>query len=443
VTVAEVAQVEETTLAQLLDDGLFTDGDWVESKDQDPDGEVRLIQLADIGDGVFRNKSSRFLTLAKARELRCTFLEPGDVLIARMPEPLGRACVFPGIGQPAVTAVDVCVLRPNSERAASPWLMQAINSPDFRDAMQAFVRGTTRQRISRKNLGTLKLRVPQVSEQLELASWLEGIEIIRVGAGRHVRSARRTIERFRQAVLAAACSGRLTADWRAERDLVVSSELQSSVDHSDQSVEIPPGWLLATIGDVGAVQLGGTPSRKSAAYWNGGVPWASSGEVANCRITSTRETISEVGLLNSSAKLYPPGTVLIAMIGEGKTRGQAAILDIEASTNQNAAGVLADKRFIDPEFLWRWALAQYEITRDVGRGGNQPALNKQKVRELVIAAPSLAEQAEIVRRVDALLAAVGRIAAQVDSAARRVERSSQAVLARAFRGDLVPTGTRA
>src|SRR4051812_29891436 len=77
-------------------DGLFTDGDWVESKDQDPEGDVRLIQLADVGDGVYLNKSSRFLTSEKARELRCTFLNAGDLLVARMPDPLGRACIFPG-----------------------------------------------------------------------------------------------------------------------------------------------------------------------------------------------------------------------------------------------------------------------------------------------------------------------------------------------------------
>lgn len=85
---------DEVALADLLSDGLFVDGDWVESKDQDPDGDVRLIQLADVGDGVFRDRSSRFLTSEKAKELRCTFLEPGDVLVARMPEPLGRACIF-------------------------------------------------------------------------------------------------------------------------------------------------------------------------------------------------------------------------------------------------------------------------------------------------------------------------------------------------------------
>ncbi|MFZ2289251.1 MAG: hypothetical protein WAV92_06235, partial [Halopseudomonas yangmingensis] len=75
--------------------GLFSDGDWVESKDQDPEGDVRLIQLADIGVGEFIDKSNRFMTSKRADELRCSYLKAGDILVARMPDPIGRACIFP------------------------------------------------------------------------------------------------------------------------------------------------------------------------------------------------------------------------------------------------------------------------------------------------------------------------------------------------------------
>src|SRR5471032_2313228 len=111
--------------------GIVTDGDWVESKDQDPSGSVRLIQLADIGDGAFLSKSNRFMTEEAANRLGCTRLEPNDLLIARMPDPLGRACIFPGLPQAAVTVVDVLVWRPDAQTAgAAPrWLMHSINSP--------------------------------------------------------------------------------------------------------------------------------------------------------------------------------------------------------------------------------------------------------------------------------------------------------------------------
>jgi type I restriction enzyme, S subunit len=156
-----------------------------------------------------------------------------------------------------------------------------------------------------------------------------------------------------------------------------------------------------------------------------------------CRISSTRETISPAGLEGSNAKLYPPGTVLIAMIGEGKTRGQSAILDIEAASNQIAAGVIPNRDILDPEYLWQWALEQYEETRASGRGGNQAALNGQKVRELLIPVPPLEEQREIVRRASELLADSETLHSGLAHANHTVEHIAQAILAKAFRGDLI------
>ena len=112
--------------------GLTTDGDWIETKDQDPNGDVRLIQLADIGDGEFRDRSARFVTSQTVHRLNCTLLEEGDLLIARMPDPLGRACIFPGVGQPAITAVDVFVWRPPPNGPSARWLMHFVNSRDIR-----------------------------------------------------------------------------------------------------------------------------------------------------------------------------------------------------------------------------------------------------------------------------------------------------------------------
>ncbi|AFV22475.1 Type I restriction enzyme StySPI specificity protein [Methanolobus psychrophilus R15] len=185
--------------------------------------------------------------------------------------------------------------------------------------------------------------------------------------------------------------------------------------------------------------MGGTPSRKVKGYWGGNIYWLSSGEIANCRITSSKETITEEGLQNSNAKVNPPKTVLIAMIGEGKTRGQSAILDTHSCTNQNVAAIVFDTEYVSPEYVWRWALGEYENNRAVGRGGSQPALNGQKVRELIIPLPPLPEQQEIVRRVDALFAFADSIEAKVAAAREKTERLRQSILAKAFSGELVPT----
>ncbi len=159
--------------ALIAGGGLFVDGDWVETKDQDPDGDVRLTQLADVGEGIFRDRSNRFLTSEKARELGCTYLAAGDVLVARMPDPLGRACTFPGDPRPCVTAVDVCIIRPGPSGVEPRWLMWSINAPQFRREILARQAGTTRKRISRKNLASIEFPVPPLAEQRRIVTVVE------------------------------------------------------------------------------------------------------------------------------------------------------------------------------------------------------------------------------------------------------------------------------
>ena len=167
---------EPLTIAELAGTGgLVADGDWIESKDQDPDGDVRLIQLADVGDGEFLDRSSRYLTSRKAKELQCTRLEIGDLLIARMPDPLGRACLFPGVGQPSVTAVDVFIWRPGKKAADPRWLMHTINSPQVRKHLQNIAGGTTRQRVSGGNLKRLALPTPPKPIQLRIVTKIDGL----------------------------------------------------------------------------------------------------------------------------------------------------------------------------------------------------------------------------------------------------------------------------
>ena len=163
----------------LFDAEVFTDGDWVETKDQDPEGDVRLTQLADVGDGKWINKSVRFLTSEKAKQLRCTYLRSGDLLIARMPDPLGRCCVFPGDSMPCVTVVDVCVIRPNQNRVDNRYLMHVINAPHGRRGIARHMTGTTRRRVSRKNLSKVEIPLPPLPEQKRIAGILDAADALR------------------------------------------------------------------------------------------------------------------------------------------------------------------------------------------------------------------------------------------------------------------------
>ena len=200
--------------------GVFVDGDWIESKDQDPNGEVRLIQLADIGNGDFRNKSSRFLTLKRANALNCTFLWQNDVLVARMPDPIGRACLFPFNKENSfVTAVDVAIVRLGEKSVIPKYLMYASNNLYIRREIESLQSGTTRKRISRSNLAIIKFPLPPLPEQhrivakiAELFSSLDkGIESL--------TSAQQQLKVYRQAVLKWAFEGKFTNENVKEGEL--------------------------------------------------------------------------------------------------------------------------------------------------------------------------------------------------------------------------------
>jgi len=201
---------------------------------------------------------------------------------------------------------------------------------------------------------------------------------------------------------------------------------------------LPDTWKYCEINSIGNVYNGSTPSRKVPAYWNGKINWVSSGEVSNTRIKSTREQISQDGFNNASVKLFPKGTVLVAMIGEGKTRGQTAILDIESTCNQNVAAILIDHGCVLPEYLFNWFLMNYERNRNFGSGSGPKALNCQRVREIDFILPPFQEQKEIVRQVDKLFALSDKVEIHYQKARDRVDKLSQSVLAKAFRGELVP-----
>jgi type I restriction enzyme S subunit len=168
------------TLAEIIGTGgMISDGDWIESKDQNPEGDVRIIQLADIGLGRYLNKSKRFMTAEAAKRLKCTYLIPGDLLLARMPDPIGRTCIFPGERMPCVTAVDVCIIRPDPANVEPRWLCHRLNSVDFLGRINCEANGATRQRIPTSWLKRACFELPPLEEQRRIAAILDKADALR------------------------------------------------------------------------------------------------------------------------------------------------------------------------------------------------------------------------------------------------------------------------
>ena len=149
---------------------VFADGDWIESKDQSDEG-IRLIQTGNIGNAQYLDKGerARYITEDTFNRLNCTEVKANDILISRLPDPVGRACIIPeGLGK-SITAVDCTIVRLRS-RILPEYFIAYTLSPFYMMQVAARETGSTRKRISRKNLGILKIPVPQIAEQESFAS---------------------------------------------------------------------------------------------------------------------------------------------------------------------------------------------------------------------------------------------------------------------------------
>ena len=156
---------------------LFADGDWIESKDQASEG-IRLVQTGNVGFGVYLDKpqNAKYISEATFRHLNCLEVCGGDILISRLPEPAGRACLLPETAERRITAVDCTVIRTDASVMDKNYLLQFLCSEQYLITVNSFLAGGTRQRISRKNLEGIKLPYPSINIQRHYGDFLSKVD---------------------------------------------------------------------------------------------------------------------------------------------------------------------------------------------------------------------------------------------------------------------------
>jgi len=198
--------------------------------------------------------------------------------------------------------------------------------------------------------------------------------------------------------------------------------------------ELPENWTITSLSEVATWGSGGTPSRTNLAYFGGGIPWIKTGELGKPLIDRTEETISELGLAHSSAKLFPRGSVAIAMYGA--TIGKVSVLSIDAATNQACAVGIPDQNLTTDEFLYHYLCSQKDALIESGRGAAQPNISQAVIKNWLVPLPPLNEQKRIANKLNALLARVDACRKRLDRIPSILKRFRQAVLAAATSGQL-------
>jgi len=467
----------------ISSDGVFCDGDWVESKDQDPDGTVRLIQLADIGDGEFLDKSARFLTKKKAYELNCTFLAEGDLLIARMPDPLGRACIFPLSGKEKfVTVVDVCVVRVDNRFVNVKYLMHVINSPALRTQIESFKSGSTRKRISRGNLARVQFPVSPRCEQDRVVARIEALLSELDKGVQSLKTAREQLEVYRQSILKHAFEGKLTERWRVknESNIEDSKLLMSRIEDGrashyqerlaawndssgknggrprlpkilaplaqqlrDELPALPHSWCWEKLGWMTCGVEYGTAAKSSKA---GSIPVLRMGNIQNAKFdwsdlvyTSDEKEIRKYSLCDGDVLFNRTNSPELV----GKTavlRGDRPALFAGYLIRINQIPTIADSQFLNL-FLNSHIARQHGI-RVKTDGVNQSNINGDKLSNYPFPYCSLAEQCEIVRLLDEKLSVVDQLEEDIDFEIQKAAALRRSILNRAFAGKLAMQDVR-
>ncbi|OQX11651.1 MAG: hypothetical protein BWK73_16970 [Thiothrix lacustris] len=188
------------------------------------------------------------------------------------------------------------------------------------------------------------------------------------------------------------------------------------------------------IGDIANTTSGTTPSRSNKAYWKPAIhPWVKTGEVAFAPITQTEEAVSAQALKECSLSLLPVGTVLVAMYGQGKTRGQSAVLQVPATTNQACFAILPNEQF-EPQYLQYWLQYSYPDMRALSdsRGGNQSNLNGSMLNDFEMPLIPLEKQRQVVKMLEQALAEVSRLEEGIQAQQAEVALLPARLLAQAF-----------
>ena len=338
----------------------------------------------------------------------------------------------------------VAVIKPSCGLTTA-YLAVVMRSPYFYRAMREGMTGVAITRVTLAKLNAALVPLPPLAEQARIVARVDELmrlcdaleEKGRLEAEQHARMLsallrtltdsatpeelaanwRRVAEHFdllldraeavdslEQAILQLAVRGLLVPrDATEEPSRALLARLRAE-EAADGPYELPTGWSWVPLGGIASVGTGTTPARENKYFWDSGsIPWVTSGETSQSFIRATEQFVTEEALAKTSLTLYAPGTLIVAMYGQGKTRGQVAELCLHATTNQACAAIsLIEASPSHRSYIKLVFEKSYDEIRELSAGGAQPNLNVGKIRATLIPLPPLAEQARIVTRVTEL-----------------------------------------
>ena len=410
----------------------FTAGYVVSNVDKVPNDDeipVRLCNYTDVYNNEFITPTLDFMrATASETEISKFRLAVDDVLITKDSES------WDDIGIPALvrkTAGDlVCgyhlaLLRPFKQRMNGAFLFRCLQAKPVRVQLELAANGITRFGIPKSEIGATRLPVPPLHQQRNIADYLDR-ETARLDA--LLEAKERVLELLaekRRALITRAVTCGLDAD----------APFRNSGIH--WLGEIPAHWETWKLGHLASVGNGSTPNRGDAAYWTEGtIPWLNSSVVNQHEATNADQFVTDLALRECHLPLVKSGSVLVAITGQGKTRGRAVVLSFDATINQHLAYISPDHARLNPWFLRWMLLSAYEYLRSISdaAGGTKGALTCEDIANVRVPVPPIDEQRGIVAHIANETSKLDRLRAATEKTTALLRERRTALVSQAVTG---------
>ena len=388
----------------------FTDGDWVELP-YITDNGIRLIQTGNVGIGKYREQGFRYIDPLSFEELNCTEVFPGDILICRLADPVGRACLAPNLGVRMITSVDVCILKP-SEQFSAEFIVFLLSSKRYLGYVTSIARGSTRSRISRSMLGAIKIPSPPLPEQHAIARYLDHAD----------RRIQRYIQAKEKLITLLHEARQATIQRAVTRGLNPDVPLKPS--GVDWLGDVPAHWEVRRLRYL---IEGNLTYGANAAAEHDNPNWPRYLRITDFALDGTLRDDTFRSLPPEVARDYlvKPGDLLLAR--SGATVGKAFLVTSEVGQACHAGYLIRARPrscLVEPRFLFaftqsamftRWKDSTFIIA-------TIPNISAEKYANLSVPTPPLEEQKQIAAHLNKATAAIDTA---IDAARRQTEHMQE------------------
>ena len=438
-------------------------------KSREHETDVPLIRQSQMKGARIDTSDAVFLSGEHLKKHPDYVIAKGDVIIG-MSGSIGKVCLY-AEDFPALQNQRTGKIVPHLDSELNPKFFGLFLSNIERELTE-YAKGMGVQNISTKDIEQLLFNLPPKNEQHRIVAKIEELFSDLDKGIENLKTARAQLKVYRQALLKHAFEGKLTARWRKENqdkletaDALLKRIQQARAQRYQQQLAdweaadkqgskpkapkhlpplsaeelaelpaLPKGWVWVKVGNVGSVGTGITPLKgRSDFYVNGYIPWVTSGALNNNFVTEASDYVTDLALKETNLRIYPKHTLLIALYGEGKTRGKCSELLIEATTNQAIAAIVQEGMSEKLRKYMKWFFQKnYGDIRLKSSGGVQPNLNLSIIENTLFPMCSIEEANQVVDAIETKLSEADQLELTITTSLQQAEALRQSILKKAF-----------